>query len=167
MAQFHFLIFSPCLIRMHIAGTFRSSLSPTLQDISMKSVYMWRMGLLGLVTRAILQTHLRPPRRSCCGRSDVCQVTSSPRCQRGGRGQAWRHGSQGSWVGSTEEGIHEGSHHKGPPLPPRRCSSWRGRCFGRGWRVTVVLWEHGGVRSVVTVVVFSITTTKRAGVSKR
>lgn len=104
-----------------------------------------------------LPARLRPPRRSCCGRSDVCRASSSPRCRRG----------QGSWVGSIEEGIREGSHHKDPPLPPRRCSSWRGRSFGRGWRVTVGLWEHGGIRSVVTVAVFSVTTTKRAGVSKR
>lgn len=62
-AQFHFLIVSPLPIRMHIAGTFRSSLRPTLQDIQMKSVCVWRMGSLGPVTRAFrrsLPTHLRP-----------------------------------------------------------------------------------------------------------
>lgn len=79
------------------------------------------------------------------------QVTSSPPCRQVERGQAWRHGGQGSWVGSTEEG----SRRKGPlHHPPHRCSSWRGRSFGRGWRVTVVLRGHWGIRWVVTAIVF-------------
>lgn len=149
--SFSNLLHKPTPIRMHIAGTFRISLSPILQDILMKSVCMWTVGLLGLATRAIWPSlalpHRRSPLRPCCGRSDACQVTSSPPCHQGGRGQTWRHGGQDSWVDSTEEDRH-GSHRKGP-LPPHRCCSWwRGQSFGRGWRVTVVLWEHGGIRSV-------------------
>lgn len=150
--SFSNLLHKPTPIRMHIAGTFRISLSPILQDILMKSVCMWTVGLLGLATRAIwpslaLPTHRRSPLRPCCGRSDACLVTSSPPCHQGGRGQTWQHGGQDSWVDSTEKDRH-GSHRNGP-LPPHRCYSWwRGQSFGRGWRVTVVLWEHGGIRSV-------------------
>lgn len=135
---------------MHKAGTFRISLSPILQDILMKSVcgrFVCWPPTQAIRPSLVLPTHRCSHLRPCCGRSDGCQVTSSPPCHQGGRGQAWRHGGQGSWVGSTEEGRH-GSRGKGPRHPPRRRSWWRGRSFGRGWTVTVVLWEHGGIRSV-------------------
>ncbi|KAL7886436.1 hypothetical protein AOLI_G00041570, partial [Acnodon oligacanthus] len=75
---------------------------------------------------------------------------------RGNQGRLDRPGpteNHDNWAGSTGVGIH-GNRHMGPPLPPPpppgRCCR-RGRSFGRGWEVTVVLGEHRGVSLVISV----------------